>query len=548
MKKFFSLLLAAAMLFALAACSNGDSEYPVKIANYTFTEKPKSIICLNDSVADILIACGYADRITARSDECTQQELKDVPSVGTQSRPNSQKILDINPDVIFADKNLVEETRKKIEAYDIKVLTIADAATAEDVRMLYTNIGAVVDGDKTGRKKGEDSADSVLLTLDDLQRLVPEREVETTACYIYDISGTSANKDTFSGQYFDYANAINICENTSGSNMIDTIKLSDPQYIFCAIGLKDTLLADDNLKNLSAVKNGNIFEINALEFRRRGNSMAKVLTFMIESMYPEISQSDESSQLQESKQESSKEESKEESLIEVKADHSLEITEDIYFGFGEETEDFKKVQNRLKALGYFNEEATGYFGELSQKAFMIFEKTNGLEVNGEISYDDLILLFSANAKPNGYKEESSKQESSKQESSKQESSKQESSKQESSKQESSKQESSKQESSKQESSKQENSKQESITVKADNSLTITEDTMFGLGDNDEDFKKVQKRLKALRYFNDDETGYFGEVSLKAFKAFEKANGLDEDGFASPEDLALLFSDKAKAAQ
>ena len=513
MKKFFSLLLAAAMLFALAACSNGDSEYPVKIANYTFTEKPKSIICLNDSVADILIACGYADRITARSDECTQQELKDVPSVGTQSRPNSQKILDINPDVIFADKNLVEETRKKIEAYDIKVLTIADAATAEDVRMLYTNIGAVVDGDKTGRKKGEDSADSVLLTLDDLQRLVPEREVETTACYIYDISGTSANKDTFSGQYFDYANAINICENTSGSNMIDTIKLSDPQYIFCAIGLKDTLLADDNLKNLSAVKNGNIFEINALEFRRRGNSMAKVLTFMIESMYPEISQSDESSQLQESKQESSKEESKEESLIEVKADHSLEITEDIYFGFGEETEDFKKVQNRLKALG-----------------------------------DDLILLFSANAKPNGYKEESSKQESSKQESSKQESSKQESSKQESSKQESSKQESSKQESSKQESSKQENSKQESITVKADNSLTITEDTMFGLGDNDEDFKKVQKRLKALRYFNDDETGYFGEVSLKAFKAFEKANGLDEDGFASPEDLALLFSDKAKAAQ
>ena len=262
----------------------------------------------------------------------------------------------------------------------------------------------------------------------------------------------------------------------------------------------------------------------------------------------DTSKAESSKPVEESKQESSKEESKEESLIEVKADHSLEITEDIYFGFGEETEDFKKVQNRLKALGYFNEEATGYFGELSQKAFMIFEKTNGLEVNGEISYDDLILLFSANAKPNGYKEESSKQESSKQESSKQESSKQESSKQESSKQESSKQESSKQESSKQESSKQENSKQESITVKADNSLTITEDTMFGLGDNDEDFKKVQKRLKALGYFNDDETGYFGEVSLKAFKAFEKANGLDEDGFASPEDLALLFSDKAKAAQ
>lgn len=546
-RKIFALLLAAVMILTVAACSGKDDEYPVKIANYTFTEKPTSVVCLNDSVADILIACGYADRITARSDECTQQELKDIPSVGTRTRPNSQKILDIDPDVIFADKNLADETRKKIESYDIKVLTIADAATAEDIRMMYKNICAVVNGEKSGRKKGSDSADSVLLTLDDLQRLVPEREVEATACYIYDISGTAANNDNFSGKYFDYANAINICDNVSGGNMIDTIRLSDPQYIFCAIGVKDTLLSDDSLKNLSAVKNGNIFEINALEFCRRGNSMTKVLTFMIESMYPEVNQSDESSQ-EESKQESSKQESsKEESVIEVKADNSLEITEDIYFGFGGETEEFKKVQNRLKNLGYFDEEATGYFGELSQKAFMVFEKTNGLEVDGEISYDDLILLFSADAKPKGYKQESSVQESSKQESSKQETSKQESSKQESSKQENSKQENSKQESSQQESSKQESSKQTSQTVKADTSLKITEDTMFGQGDNDEEFKKVQKRLKELGYFHDDETGYFGEVSVKAFKAFEKANGLDEDGFASPEDLTLLFSDKAKAA-
>ncbi len=548
MKRIFVFILALCIAIIPTACSNNGGDYPVKIANYTFNEKPKSIVCLNDSIADILIACGYADRITARSDECTQEELSEVPSVGTRSRPNSQKILDVNPDVVFADKSLAEETREKIEKSQIKVMTMANASTADELKTLYQNLCAIVDGNNTGRENGKNKSDNILMMLTDLQRLVPEKEVQATACYIYDIEGNSASNDTFAGKLFDYANAINVCSSQlAGKDMLEIIKLSNPQYIFCAIGLKEKLLSDDELKNLSAVKNGNVFEINAMEFQRQGNSMTEVVTYIIESMYPELKDSESSVE------ESSKEESsKEESIIEVKADNSLEITEDMNFVLGEESDDIKKIQNRLKALGYFSEDSTGYFGELSVNAFMSFEKTNGLEVDGEASYQDLKLLFSADAKPKGYsensKQESSKQESSKQENSKQESSKQESSKQESSKRESSKQESSKQENSKQESSKQENSNQEKIKVEADNSLKITEDTAFGMGDNSDDFKKVQKRLKALGFFNDDETGYFGEVSLKAFKDFEKANGLDQDGFASSEDLTLLFSADAKAAR
>ena len=96
-------------------------------------------------------------------------------------------------------------------------------------------------------------------------------------------------------------------------------------------------------------------------------------------------------------------------------------------------------------------------------------------------------------------------------------------------------------------SREESKEESSPSIKADHSLTIDEYTAYGKGDYDEDFKKVQQRLKDLGFYNDDITGYFGEISSKAFKAFEKANGLDQDGYASPQDLELLFSDKVKAA-
>ena len=69
---------------------------------------------------------------------------------------------------------------------------------------------------------------------------------------------------------------------------IEKIRLSNPDYIFCAVGVKDQLSADNNFKNLKAVKNDRVFEIDSLLLNRQGNSLTEVLSFMIEMMYPEL--------------------------------------------------------------------------------------------------------------------------------------------------------------------------------------------------------------------------------------------------------------------
>ena len=83
MKRIISIALSAVLALSVSGCAyiSPDAEYPVRIAGYTFEKKPESIVCLDDSVADILIACGYADLIKARSDECTQEEIEDIKTV-----------------------------------------------------------------------------------------------------------------------------------------------------------------------------------------------------------------------------------------------------------------------------------------------------------------------------------------------------------------------------------------------------------------------------------------------------------------------------------
>ena len=76
--------------------------------------------------------------------------------------------------------------------------------------------------------------------MDDLQRLIPESKVLVTACYLYDEKGTSLKDDTPSGKLFEYLNAVNVCKaGVADDEAFNALKLANPQYIFCDIGVKE---------------------------------------------------------------------------------------------------------------------------------------------------------------------------------------------------------------------------------------------------------------------------------------------------------------------
>ncbi len=64
------------------------------------------------------------------------------------------------------------------------------------------------------------------------------------------------------------------------------------------------------------------------------------------------------------------------------------------------------------------------------------------------------------------------------------------------------------------------------------------------GTKGEAVSNIQERLTALGYYSGKISGKFDTETQKAFKAFEKANGLDNDGMASREDQTVLFGESA----
>lgn len=69
-----------------------------------------------------------------------------------------------------------------------------------------------------------------------------------------------------------------------------------------------------------------------------------------------------------------------------------------------------------------------------------------------------------------------------------------------------------------------------------------------LDDENDNVKAVQQRLFDLGYITDkgNVTGYYGEVTQKAVKEFQKASGISESGTADSKTLTALFKSDAKA--
>lgn len=441
-KKITALVLAAGIAFSAAACGTSNSgEYPVRLANITISSAPEKVVVLSDSIADILVSCGFIKKIEGRSDECTQEEISGVTAVGSKLSPDIEKINKLSPDIIFADSEMSHEQLVNLRDTGATVITFVPAENMSGIADLFGNIGAVMAGETTGRQIGEERAETLSVTMDDLQRLIPESKVLVTACYLYDEKGTALMDDNPAGKLFDYLNAVNVCKSgVSEEEAFNALKLADPQYIFCDVGVKEKLIKSKDFKDFSAVKKGNVYELPSELLSRQGNSLVEALTDMMEIMYPSVSLNPEdpikkaesskaessksesskaessksenskaessksesskaeSSKSESSKAESSKSESSKSEGSKVTADKSLKITEDMFYEVGDESGNIKKIQNRLKTLGYFNDDCTEYYGELTQTAVKAFQKKNKLEQTGDCTYETLKLMFSVSAK------------------------------------------------------------------------------------------------------------------------------------------------------
>ena len=167
---------------------------------------------------------------------------------------------------------------------------------------------------------------------------------------------------------------------------------------------------------------------------------------------------------------------------------------------GSEGADARKVQNRLKELGYYQGKVDGKFGRASMNALKNFQTNNGLKADGIAGKNTYAKLFNAAAIPYSVPETPAPSP--------------------------------------------EVIPQVTGTPAAENSVWKT----LRSGDSGTEVKQLQENLIQMGYMSGTPDGKYGTKTVEAVKAFQKANKLNADGTAGPQTLKAVYSGTAKEAE
>lgn len=400
-KKIISTILSLLIILSFSSCKKSDSkhidEYPVTVSGVTIQKSPEKVVVLSDSLADIILALELENKLIARTDECTQEKLATLPSIGSIQNIDLDKISSYSPDLILADKTIENNLLEKLQTLNIPVICLEPATKRESFITLYQDLGSILAGAQTGKTLGENTANNILMTLDDINRIIPKKGVLTTACYFYDSNKKIASGDTLASMLLELSGATNIAKGSTNFNIDTTaLKISNPNFIFCAENTKNDLLADSTIASLQAAQNGNTFEMDKSLMTRQGHTVVDAVTFMASKMYPEIATSNSS------KSDNNETSSKQENTSQAESNSTESIAEKTYKNIqisnGDVSDDVLKVENRLDELNFMPTKPDNVFNEYTVRAITDFQYINGLNATGEANKETLELLFSDHAK------------------------------------------------------------------------------------------------------------------------------------------------------
>ena len=158
-----------------------------------------------------------------------------------------------------------------------------------------------------------------------------------------------------------------------------------------------------------------------------------------------------------------------------KAEEEAKIVAEYDSEDDEENKTVSSIQTRLYELGYLTDKATGYFGEDTVNAVMLFQNKNELSVTGSVDAKTFQVLKS---------------------------------------------------------------------TKAVSNFDLLETGAFDDGSS-LPITALQVRLTELKYYYDDITGYYGEMTASAVRQFQKNNDLEATGAADPDTQIKIFSEDAQ---
>lgn len=305
-KKFISLAILFTMcLTLLVSCGTKNksndkkdfknTSYPITITDsydreVTIDKKPERIISIAPNITETIVALNAQDRLVGRTEFCDYPEsVSSIESIGTLQEPNIEKIAELKPDIVIASTHFKKESLEKLEQLDIKVVVLYGEESFDGVYETIEKVSKVIGEEEAGNKIVTDMKSKVENVLNKV------KDAKKPAVYYVVGFGQygdyTSGKDTFIAQLIDMAGGTNAANDVEGwKYSVEKLVEKNPDILICSkfFDSKAGIIKTNGYKDLTAVKEGKLFEIDNNLLDRQGPRLAEGLEELAKIIHPEL--------------------------------------------------------------------------------------------------------------------------------------------------------------------------------------------------------------------------------------------------------------------
>lgn len=246
---------------------------------------PQRIVSLTPSTTELVFAVGVGDRLVGVTAWCDYPpEAQEIPVIGDAFNLNLEVLLNLEPDLIIGDANLVGRYVEKLNEVGIEVYSVTPNSVQEVIDSLI-DLGELLGNPELGRQ----AATRMEEDIQSLLNRVPGGPSPRVFVETWSEPLSTVGPGSFIHEIVDMAGGINIAEDAKepyAQFSEEQVIARDPEVILLTNYNKEEVLGRSAWQDLSAVQKGQVFEINPDLFVRGTPRLVDGLRILIELFHP----------------------------------------------------------------------------------------------------------------------------------------------------------------------------------------------------------------------------------------------------------------------
>jgi iron complex transport system substrate-binding protein len=268
------------------------TQYPITVSDsdgneLTIESEPMKIVSMAPNITEMIYKLGLESKLIGRTNYCDYPEaVSSIETVGSLREPDIEKIISLEPDIVIASTHFSDESEKQLTDLGVKVIVLYEEHDVEGIYSIIETLGTIFNSNDRAAEAVSEMKTSVEATKAAVANL------EAPSVYYVVSFGEygdyTAGGDTFVGQLITLAGGNNIAQEVSGwSYTLESLLEADPDLIIIDEDMKDSFAIAENYKELTAVKNNQVFTIDKNTIERQGYRNAEGLRSLAEIIHPE---------------------------------------------------------------------------------------------------------------------------------------------------------------------------------------------------------------------------------------------------------------------